>query len=421
MRFRERQSEMTDSSVVVGQQWYDFVPPYGNGPWVSPYTYRKYYYGSHYHNREQTWDELHPGPPYKKGGPFDTIKYSTDQYVIKGNCTAIYGMKKYTGGFLPNIFPSSYLDYSNPADAKAADWGGDLADKGAKAWNRFRPTRSDAEMGVFLGEIREVPRMLKTTAKGFRDVWKSMGGSVSGFGPKSVANHWLNTQFGWFPFLADLQAFHKATVNLDARMKQLRKDNNQWIKRGGTLERTTDVEVVVEDLVTGHTPTLSTTLYSQTPYGTRRVIRDYVQRIWFEGRFKYWIPSLGKSPWNVRELAHIYGFMPSPALVWNLTPWSWLIDWCSDAGDAIANLSSIAFDNLCAKYAYLMCSTAQRCILTASSFLQPPAGTVTTSWFAELERKQRLEASPFGFGLDGFDFTTRQWSILSALGITRLR
>jgi hypothetical protein len=104
-----------------------------------------------------------------------------------------------------------------------------------------------------------------------------------------------------------------------------------------------------------------------------------------------------------------------------LTPWSWLSDWVTNIGDVMASMSSIMFDNLCAKYAYVMGTTSQRVDYEGRNNYKLPTGPMTETWYAEYIRKSRVAASPFGFGLTNSDFTARQWSILAALGLSRLR
>lgn len=366
-------------------------------------------------------DELHPGPPYLEGGPLDIIKYETNQYEPKVDVSVSKGFWKRIGPHLPAIWPSSHLGVpTSPAGLIEADWG-DGSQYGAKGWNKFRPTHSGAEIGVFLGEFREVPRMLMTSAKGFAALWRGMGGWKKGFGPKSVANHWLNTQFGWRPFLNDLRQFYTSCLNFDKAIKQLRRDNGRWVRRGGTVSTDSWTSVPIDDqgVNIGLYPAGPTAVY-QAPYGSRKLVIQYDQRVWFKGSFRYWIPGKPDSwQWKARAVAQIFGLQPNPSLVWELTPWSWLIDWVSDAGDAVANLSSILFDNLSAKYAYIMTHTQKRATFTGGANFV--SGKRSADWYAQVERKQRSVGSPFGFGLSPGDFSARQWSILAALGLTRLR
>jgi len=419
MRTRQRGSIRAPGSVEIGIQDYDFSYPYGDGPWLYPYTVYDTTYTPLPIQEEKCVDELHAGPPFRTGGPFDKFEFFTDRFEIKKRTTLKSGMYRYRGGFLPSLNPCDFLSYSSLEGFINSNTG-DVSDYGAAGWNKFRPTNSGAQIGVALGEIREIPRMLRTTAKGFHDLWRSMGGNLKSFGPKNVANHWLNTQFGWFPFLSDLRDFYDITKNLDTRLKQLRRDNGRWIRRGGTVRKSAETEVVLNDSTTvGFWPSLAPGLYAGSPPGSRMVTRLNEQRIWFRGAFRYWIPGKPDSwQWRARAVAQLYGLQPSPSLLWELTPWSWLIDWCADAGDAIANLSSILFDNLCAKYAYVMGTTAQT--VTFYGRINSVNGPMSESWTASLVRKSRVPASPFGFGLTGGDFSARQWSILSALGLTRM-
>lgn len=419
MRDRHR-ADYFGSPVSCGDQFIDTVPPYGNGPWTWISEYTQPTYGRPRYE-ERTRDELHPGPPYRTGGPFTSWKLHTDEFVTKAPVDIINMLWRFTGSHLPAMSPRVHIGWSSFDDFVNHSGYDDVSDYGAAGWNRFRPTKSGADLGVFLGEIKEVPRMLRTTARGFKDIWKSMGGSPTGFGPKSVANHWLNTQFGWFPFLGELRDFYRSCANLDKALKQLRRDNGRWVRRGGVITGDVDSEVVYEqETSSGLWPSPSTSLFTGSPYGSGSTVRTVERKIWFEGAFRYWIPGKpGSLRWNANAVSLIFGLRPSPSLVWELTPWSWLIDWVSDVGDAIANLSSIHFDNLCAKYAYCMGHTTVKTVYTGkANYLTGPA---TASWSYSLDCKTRVEASPFGFGLTSLEFSTRQWSILAALGITRIR
>lgn len=408
------------SNIKCTDYYLDFQYPYGDGPWtwVGSDVYPIYAPITTW--EEECHDATHRGPPYHEGGAFDKWSYLTDQYVPKAPVgELLYTYWKYhVWGHLPAHMPSAGLSYSTLSDFIQSNTG-DPSVYGAEAWNKFRPTRSGAELGVFLGELKDVPRMLKTTAKAFHDIWKGMGGSRTMFSPKAVADNWLNTQFGWRPFLSDLWSFYKTAKTLDRKLKQLRRDNGRWIRRGGS------VEVVEESETTKLSdanlwPSLPYYFYALYPYGRHDQTISLSKNVWFEGAFRYWIPGKPESwLWDAVAVAQIFGLQPSPSLVWELTPWSWLLDWCANVGDSIANMSSIVFDNLCAKYAYVMCHFKQTVSVTGVSYYT--GGPTEATWTAHLERKSRYPASPFGFGLTQQDLTLRQWSILSALGITRLK
>lgn len=367
--------------------------------------------------REVTLDELHPGPPFRSGGPFSNWKYSTDEHEVKGLGTyrGFYGTRlvdSYTGGHCYNGNLISKIDYL--VDDPMLD---DLEEYGATGWSRFRPGKPSADLTVFLAELRDLPRMLKTTAKGFYNLWRSMGGSRTGFGPKHVADHWLNTQFGWFPFVNDLRKFYNTTQVLDRRIAQLRRDNGQWIKRGGTVLEEEDVSVS-SYAGTMHSPVPSYYALGRshnTGY-TQWTIKTF-RKVWFEARFRYWMPWLPQASWE-GAAAYMFGLRVSPAVLWEITPWSWLVDWCTNAGDVIENVTSMVYDNLAAKYAYVMGNVRHQVeALSIANYVD--GGPISNTWVAYAERKRRLPASPFGFGLVSTDFSARQWSILAALGLSR--
>jgi hypothetical protein len=413
--------------VYLGHSGFDTIYPYGNGPW---WWLSDFHLGTPPGPLEVVTssavcvDETHPGPPYREGAGLSIRKYNTNWYETHNSGFWVGWKYAYEGchsfgSIAPNIFHEFGFNDLDDFNSSTSDM--DYASQlGAKGWNKFRPTRSGADLGVFLGEIHEVPRMLKTSAKGFADLWRSMGGHRSNFAPKKLANHWLNHQFGWLPFLADLRDLYKTTKSLDSKLKQLRRDNGRWIRRRGTIGMESESEVLTEqDTSCGLYPIASSYLYSY-PYGSSRVTKNFSRHSWFSGAFRYWIPAKPDSwYWNARAIAMLYGVMPSPSLVWELTPWSWLIDWCADVGDAINNMDSIMFDNLCAKYAYVMCHTIRNITYSGqNNFL---TGPISATASMNLESKSRVGASPFGFGLTGGDFSSRQWSILGALGLSRLK
>jgi len=396
-------------------------------------------------------DQLHPGPPYKEGGPFSLYRtfvpgrtilgsgsYLSDKVYPYGNYgpTAPWYYWSYQGGFYPQNWPwdvsSGPIDMwtmTNAGDSGWMSWGyGDPSSLGPTAWNRFKPKLSTADLGVFFGEIREVPRMLWTSARIFKDLWRSVGGNLTGHTmARTAADHWLNTQFGWRPFIGDLQKGFKTFLNADSALKRYREQNGTWIKRSGKvvsepLSRATIVEKSgSQDTLFGPNfmPNSLLMLGAQT-----RISRETSREVWFEGLFRYYIPSLAVD--DVSQLStmqnylRLYGIRINPMLVWNLTPWSWLVDWVSNVGDNISNFTDSYSSNMAAKYAYIMQTTVNN-FVNETTLNMYRVGEVKMTWKAGGITKLRRAASPFGFSIDWPNFSARQWSILAALGISRVR
>jgi hypothetical protein len=117
----------------------------------------------------------------------------------------------------------------------------------------------------------------------------------------------------------------------------------------------------------------------------------------------------------------ILGVDLTPEVVWNLTPWSWAVDWFSNVGDVLSNISDTIDDSLLMRYGYIMEHTIVRDTYTRkydrpfwdkSVLLDSGVSLVT-------ETKLRRRANPFGFGMSWEGLSPKQLSILASLGITR--
>lgn len=366
-------------------------------------------------------DELHAGPPFRTGGPLAIRDYTDgrsvsnqgtyDAWTPSGNLGY-----RYVGGFTCGPL-QSYTGFYSDASFRAQTAFGDISSFGAGAWNRYRPGNPAADLGVFLAEMRDLPRMLSTSAKGFHDLWRSMGGSRTSFSPKKVADHWLNTQFGWLPFINDLNKLARASNTVDAMLNQVKRDNGRWVRRGGIVSQVNNRSVVKSDSSrTAHVPLLNSYYYPGGTTGSHRIYLDEVQTVWFSAAFRYYIPDIGSVDWERRCKRAYYGLNISPSLIWELTPWSWLVDWFSNAGDVFANMSNPIAENLAAKYAYIMGETSR--VVTCESVHLLSGQAHDASWVHFGKTKSRVSASPFGFGLTSGDLSARQWSILAALGVS---
>lgn len=388
---------------------------------------------------EITIDETHKGPPFHSGGPFLNLKVkdpslqlqNVDHYecvypdiLSLGNgldYSNVWPKYKhiYDGGFATNAGPLTSL--SNMRSELASAWTAnglvDVTSYGPTGWKRYQPLKPTVDLGQTVYELRELPRMLMTTSKGFADIWRSLGGNRSIFGPKKLADHWLNIQFGWKPFLSDMAKLYNFQKKLAAKYRYLVNANGKWKKRGGKITSQNDTVYASWSPSAHYTPGLSSAF---TSYGSARartrVYNTTKLDVWFEGSFRFWIPDLGSyDEWKTDYISHL-GLNISPSLVYNLTPWTWLIDWFTNLGDVIDNYSTQT-GQCAAKYAYVM-GHSQR-FTKVDSFLPFAGQDLMATWEFPIERKQRVEANPFGFGLNWDSLTPVQWSILGALGLSK--
>lgn len=290
---------------------------------------------------------------------------------------------------------------------------GDVSSLGAGAYQQFSPVKPRVELGQFIAEFAEIPRMLASTAKTFHKTWKSMGGRSRSLAPKDVANEWLNTQFGWVPFLSTIRDFYGTTVKLDNHLKRLKKYNGKWQRREGRVRQTLASETLYNG--SGYIFFTMSSAFGAKPHCI--AVQETHQDVWFTGKYRYYIPELEKSAWPKAVIARLYGLDISPSLLWELTPWSWLIDWYANVGSVLKNWNDNQDYDLVTKYAYIMGTT--RKVNRVSCHISTNGGSLSDEWEFFGTRKQRVGATPYGFGVQFNDLSTWQISILSALGLSK--
>jgi hypothetical protein len=144
------------------------------------------------------------------------------------------------------------------------------------------------------------------------------------------------------------------------------------------------------------------------------------RRVWFKGAFSYFLDPgsdlVGRFKRYEQLNNQLYGTRLTAEIVWELAPWSWLIDWFTDVQEVISNANALQDDDLVIKYGYLMVHTKTVRTVTSSGHFYGYPKPVSVANTYVCERKERFRATPYGFGLDVDAFSPRRWAILSALG-----
>jgi len=373
------------------------------------------------HDQEDTFDVLHPGPPYSVDGTFRNSKrhFPAQQILSPGDYYNYNRLKRYSGGFIIN---PSFL--STGWDELYTDVNRSYVSYGAQGWNKFRPNNPAVGLGVDLVEIAEIPMMFKNLAKSFNDTWKALKGKGSRkmISPSRLSAEFLGVNFGWIPFLSDVRDMVETTENLQSLMKQLRSKNGVWSHRGGTITSSVDTEVIAHsDTQTKHWPVLTGDYYQNIAQsGSYKVIKRTSRRIWFSANFRYYfLPStLDDEGFDFNFKRHLYGLEISPTLLWQAMPWSWLVDWWSGFGYAFQNLDTNLADSLVSQHACVM--GHESTVFSVESECRLYDKTLNDTLSYSVEHGARDIASPYGFGYTWQNLSVRRLGILSALGVTRL-
>lgn len=289
---------------------------------------------------------------------------------------------------------------------------------GTTAIARTIPTNPAANVAQFLGELREgLPKVPGANLIGKKGT------------PGSFADEYLNYQFGISPLLKDFREIGKAVQNAEKRLAQLRRDSGRLVRR--RLEfpvvRTVDPLQTVSTNWFG-APSRSVTGASAGAYsrgGTLTKERVTETRAWFSGSYTYFYTEGSRVLDRLRRAEQgaraVLGAGLTPELLWELMPWSWAVDWVSNMGDVIHNLSMFTRDGLVMPWGYVMCTRTitDTYRLSGLSFDGDGPKDIDTFQSFSTTVKKRVKATPYGFGLDTGSFTSRQWAILGALGVSR--
>ncbi len=279
--------------------------------------------------------------------------------------------------------------------------------KGTTAIARSLPTNPSAQLSVALGELTNdgLPRIIGSTA--FKEQVRTA---------KKAGDEYLNYEFGWLPLVSDLKKFAHAVKHRDQIMKGYMKYSDKQIRRSYDFPSTEGSATY-----TGNGSIDSST----SMYCRADLTYSYRSREWFSGAFKYHVPTptgfAGKVGYYKAEASKILGLELTPEVVWNLAPWSWAVDWFTNTGDVIHNISRLGKDGLVMRYGYQMrYAEASREIRYIPRSDYPLTAGFSSRWLKTNSISQRVRATPYGFGLTYDGLSNQQKAVVAALGLTRL-
>lgn len=334
--------------------------------------------------------------------PFPALKSITDRKFLGGNswqiCTGTYSATNLSHGSNITIAPST------DSELNAA---------GTILMSRALPTNPLVNMGQFLVELRDLPRVYNPLLweKKMRFFKKlALGGS----------SEYLNVQFGWRPFIEDINDFFKETSRMTRQIQKFDAGSGKHIRRTRqfpAIETTTNSTIGTG---LGPFPTPSTLVSGGTLYKT--VITS--KRIWFKGAFTYYLPPLDGSTGAFLErygryANKLFGIRPTPDLLWKVTPWTWAIDWMSSSGAIIRNWDAFHNQGLVLHYGYVMETKQETTLWNLAGFRLSSQPLSHMSDLSTQKSLVRRRATPYGFGANPASFTPFQNGIIAALGINR--
>jgi len=323
------------------------------------------------------------------------------------------------------VWPINPSDYAlGFPDASAAS-NSELDKLGATAVARVAPTNAVISLTTFLGEIlREgIPRpkfkLWEDRTKPVYEAWqaKRLG--------RHTGDDYLNLKFGWEPIFRDMNSVAQQINQAERIITQYERDAGKMVRR---QYRFPEERSIARGSFSSVTCPFYGPRQSRLERSGQTHVIDYeieiVKRRWFSGAFTYHLPSDWVSRKNMRGardmLSNLFDTSITPEAIWNLTPWSWAIDWFANTGDVLHNVSAFAGDALVMRYGYMMQHTVATTTYTSRDpFVFKDEGVRTGVVKFVVETKQRRRANPYGFGISWDSLSLAQKAILGALGLSK--
>lgn len=301
---------------------------------------------------------------------------------------------------------------------------GDLQGFGRQAIAQTVPTAPEASLAAFLGEIKErLPQLI-----GFQTF-------RNGISPQTMGGEYLNYEFGVMPTVKDIETLTFNLISAHKLIDQMKRDSGRPVRRGLTLQEGQThqdlgrISGAFYNLQMGVLPGYGSLTTAFTDGGYSVSSSDLIStKIWFSGAYTYHLAEahdfLGKMTQYEQLANRLLGTRITLDTVWQLTPWSWLLDWFTDLGTFFKNVTLLSSDSTVLRYGYVMHET--RAIRThVAAGIRPASGQtstvpsrVTADYISHVKR--RIKATPYGFDSNLGNLSPRRWAILGALGLTKV-
>jgi hypothetical protein len=261
--------------------------------------------------------------------------------------------------------------------------------------------------------------------------------------PKNIGSEYLNIVFGWAPLVSDVLKVCEAIVKIDDVITQYQRDAGPE----KTVRRTRKLDPVRNST----TSTVSNNVRLGFPYGPNGVYpgidvfrhqvtgalipqangfaghsgrltleENTYEQYSFVARWQYYLgsdsPIFGKMRTYAQLARKTLGIRLDLELLWELTPWTWMLDWFANIGDILAINAAIASDSQVLQYAYLTrhYQVTHKYTHTGVTFGDGNATGPITS-LVSFKRHQRVRATPYGFSVNLNGLTPQQIAILASL------
>lgn len=298
-----------------------------------------------------------------------------------------------------------------------------------RARNDLRPDLPKFSLFRELVELRDVPGLIRDTREQLSQLIKRAYKP----GVSKTAGNYLALQFGYLPIVSAVKSYLDLYRNISNYIQQLIRDDGKQVRRRrsyigpeksqDSLKGVTSWTRTVDDfsmfpgeMFVGITPT----------YTVIQITEEV--RCWAVGTYQYHLPAGPRDlKWANKLAKKLAGFYPTASSLYQLVPWTWLLDWFSSIGSFLNSQDPGVAERGAYSSFHMMAS--RRLIIETSTVGQ--FSDKTTGDPVEVALPQRTEIwtkfrYPFGpfdapwvDNLDINNMTDFQKSILGAISIQK--
>nr|APG77050.1 hypothetical protein [Beihai levi-like virus 10] len=336
------------------------------------------------------------------GGYFNTRHYTVTGGILNG--TYRWAGRDWKVENLPPVPPGGPAGNNSVWNLSEDIFSPDDTYYATRIAAETNPSRPDVDIGVFLGELRDIPHLFKV----FGDT-----------ALKTVSRANLAYWFGWRPLANDLLKIVNFSDIADKRYVELKKLYESGLSYTRVMDRFKTPKVDRGDALMHNTPAW---MLSRSTTSEEKV-SCHIK----------WRPTT-LPPSNDSELRALarrvaFGLTVDPSTAWELMPWSWLVDWFSSVGDYLS-----LYRNLVPSEYYDLFVMRERIneTRTTTSYLKDTGGRFGKDISTQVKSngdpvyrtiiRSRSRATP-GITLNPALqwLTLRQWSILGSLYVVKNR
>jgi hypothetical protein len=189
-----------------------------------------------------------------------------------------------------------------------------------KAAAETNPSEAEFQAAAFLAELRDIGGL-----------FQSVGSTMAKFG----ANEYLKFQYGWTPLIRDLKQVFQVMERLNKRMVEVQR-----------LNSTGELRKRYRTQYDPHVDTWSVNTHSSNDVFIHEgsIIRSdiftdvrmerWAQTVWVPDVPENLFRSIGRSQFDKVRSA-LYGVNIDGPTLWQIMPWSWIIDWNTNLSEYI--------------------------------------------------------------------------------------